>query len=67
MICDADGNELAAGEKGEGLAAFPSGRADVPVHRRHCPYPRRRLWESLGDMGWLDEDGYLYLGDRLQA
>ena len=23
-------------------------------------------WESLGDMGWLDEDGYLYLGDRAQ-
>jgi bile acid-coenzyme A ligase len=21
-------------------------------------------WESLGDMGWLDADGYLYLGDR---
>ncbi len=21
-------------------------------------------WESLGDMGWMDEDGYLYLGDR---
>tara|TARA_R100000365_G_C2745806_1_gene74834 strand:- start:1195 stop:2658 length:1464 start_codon:yes stop_codon:yes gene_type:complete len=22
-------------------------------------------WESLGDMGWMDEDGYLYLTDRL--
>ena len=22
-------------------------------------------WESLGDMGWMDEDGYLYLSDRL--
>lgn len=21
-------------------------------------------WESLGDMGWMDEDGYLYLTDR---
>ena len=21
-------------------------------------------WESLGDIGWIDEDGYLYLADR---
>jgi len=22
-------------------------------------------WESLGDLGWMDDDGYLYLNDRL--
>ncbi len=24
-----------------------------------------RGWSSLGDMGWIDEDGYLYLTDRV--
>jgi bile acid-coenzyme A ligase len=39
---------------------------DAPTYRYVGAEPRTREggWESLGDMGWVDEDGYLYLGDR---
>ena len=40
-----------------------------PDGARRVPLRRRRArpcdgWESLGDMGWIDDDGYLYLTDR---
>jgi bile acid-coenzyme A ligase len=65
MICDADGNELPAGAEGE--VWLHSLRAE-PTYRYVGATARARAggWESLGDMGWLDEDGYLHLGDRLQ-
>ena len=65
MICDKDGNELAAGQEGEVWLRTVRER---PTYRYIGATARRREggWESLGDMGWLDEDNYLYLGDRLE-
>lgn len=65
QICDADGRELPAGEKGE---VWLRTLRDRPTYRYVGAAARARDggWESLGDMGWLDEDGYLYLGDRMQ-
>jgi bile acid-coenzyme A ligase len=65
QICDPDGTPLPAGLEGEvWLRSFRS----TPTYRYVGAEARVRpgRWESLGDMGWLDEDGYLYLGDRSQ-
>ena len=65
MICDSDGTELPAGEEGEVWLRTVRER---PTYRYVGATARTREggWESLGDMGWLDADGYLHLGDRLE-
>ena len=62
----ADGDELPPGEVGE-VFMRPLGRrerADVPLRRRGGARASTGGWESLGDMGSIDADGYLYLSDR---
>jgi acyl-CoA synthetase (AMP-forming)/AMP-acid ligase II len=63
-ICDEDGDEVPAGQTGQ--IWFES---DVVFEYHNDPDKTRaafndRGWSSLGDIGHVDADGYLYLTDR---
>jgi len=64
-ILGPDGKDVAPGESGE-IYFLPNAGPGCTYHYL-CAEPKRRAdgWESLGDIGRLDSDGYLYLGDRL--
>ncbi len=62
-ILDSDGRVLPPGEVGE-VYMMPAEGEGSTYHYVGAEPRRVGGFESLGDIGWLDEDGFLYLADR---
>ncbi|MGB7407367.1 MAG: acyl-CoA synthetase [Pontixanthobacter sp.] len=63
-ICDDDGGEVAVGEEG---AIFFESPYPFQYHKDRAKTKdatHSQGWTTLGDIGRLDEDGFLYLTDR---
>ena len=63
-ICDEAGDPVAPRAEGE---VFFAGGGHFEYHNdpdKTAKSRNKHGWSTLGDIGWLDEDGFLYLTDR---
>ena len=63
-ILDDEGNECGSGEVGEVYMMPPGGQGSTYRYLGADARSTGDGWETLGDLGYLDEDGFLYLVDR---
>ena len=66
-ICDEDGNELAPGKKGEIVIRGENVMKGYWKNERATMEALRDGWLYTGDMGYMDEDGFLYVLGRFKS